>query len=65
MKQSPIRKLRRDRARLVQDLALARGTNDPARAAELEKRISDLDKQIAAREVENARKGDRQMIESE
>ena len=56
MKQSPIRKLRRDRARLVQDLALARGTNDPAKASEIEKRIGDLDKDIVALEAENARK---------
>jgi uncharacterized small protein (DUF1192 family) len=56
MKQSPIRRLRRDRTRLVQDLALARGTNDPAKASELEKRISDLDKEIVALEAENARK---------
>ena len=56
MKQSPIRKLRRDRARLVQDLALARGTNDPAKASEIEKRIGDLDKEIVAQEAENARK---------
>jgi hypothetical protein len=56
MKQSPIRKLRRDRARLVQDLALARGTNDPAKASELEKRMGELDREIAALEAENARK---------
>jgi len=55
MKQSPIRKLRRDRTRLVQDLALARGTSDPA-ASEIEKRISELDKQIAAMEIENAKR---------
>jgi hypothetical protein len=56
MKQSPIRKLRRDRARLVQDLALARGTNDPAKASAIEKRMGELDKEIAALGVENARK---------
>ena len=56
MKQSPIRKLRRDRARLVQDLALARGTNDPAKASDFEKRIRELDKEIAAMEVENAKR---------
>jgi uncharacterized small protein (DUF1192 family) len=55
MKQSPIRKLRRDRTRLVQDLALARGTNDP-KVAEIEKRIGELDREIAAMEAENARK---------
>jgi hypothetical protein len=56
MKQSPIRRLRRDRARLVQELALARGMKDPAKASEIEKSMSDLDKEIAALEVENARK---------
>jgi hypothetical protein len=56
MKQSPIRKLRRDRTRLVQELALARGTGDPDRASEIEKRIGELDTQIAALEVENARR---------
>ena len=56
MKQSPIRRLRRDRTRLVQDLALARGTNDPAKAWEIEKRIGELDKAIVALEAENARK---------
>ena len=56
MKQSPIRRLRRDRTRLVQDLALARGTNDPAKASELEGRIAELDKEIAAMDAGNARK---------
>jgi len=56
MKQSPIRRLRRDRARLVQDLALARGTNDPTKASEIEKRIGELDKQIAALEAETAKR---------
>jgi len=56
MKQSPIRRLRRDRTRLVQDLALAHGTNDPAKASELEKRISELDTKIAAMDADNARK---------
>jgi uncharacterized small protein (DUF1192 family) len=56
VKQSPIRKLRRDRARLVQDLALARGTNDPAKALEIEKRIGELDTEIAAMEAENAKR---------
>ncbi|HEX5008711.1 MAG TPA: hypothetical protein VFV70_16475 [Hyphomonadaceae bacterium] len=56
MKQSPIRKLRRDRTRLTQDLALARGTNNPAKALEIEKRISELDGQIAAMEIENAKR---------
>jgi uncharacterized small protein (DUF1192 family) len=56
MKQSPIRKLRRDRARLVQDLALARGTKDLAKASEIEKRMGELDKEIAALEAKNAGK---------
>lgn len=56
MKQSPIRKLRRDRTRLVQELALARGTNDPAKASEIEKRMAELDREIAALEEENTRK---------
>jgi hypothetical protein len=56
MKQSPIRKLRRDRARLAQELSLARGTGDADKASEIEKRFSELDRQIAAMEAENARK---------
>lgn len=56
MKQSPIRKLRRDRARQVQELALARGTGDEAKASEIEKHIGELDRQIAATEAENAQK---------
>ena len=55
MKQSPIRRIRRDRSRLLQELSLARGTGDPAKAAELEKSIADLDRQIAAHEAEVAR----------
>ncbi len=55
MKQSPIRRIRRDRSRLVQELSLALGTGDPAKATELEKSIADLDKQIAAHEAEVAR----------
>lgn len=51
MKQSPIRKLRRDRSRLVQELALAEGTGDKAGVAIASKRISDLDKEIAALEA--------------
>lgn len=51
MKQSPIRRLRRDRSRLVQELALAQGTGDTAGAADIEKRIRDLDKAIAAEET--------------
>jgi hypothetical protein len=49
MKQSPIRKLRRDRSRLVQDLALANaGGGDRVKASEIEGRIAELDKEIAA-----------------
>lgn len=51
MKQSPLRKLRRDRSRLVQELALAEGTGDKAGVAIASKRISDLDKEIAALEA--------------
>ena len=48
MKQSPIRKLRRDRSRLAQELQLAQGTGDAAQVPVLEKRIRDLDKEIDA-----------------
>jgi hypothetical protein len=48
MKQSPIRRLRRDRSRLAQELALAQGTGDTAAVPILEKRIRDLDKEIDA-----------------
>ncbi len=48
MKQSPIRRLRRDRSRLVQDLALANaGGGDKAKAAEIEAQIKELDREIA------------------
>jgi len=50
-KQSPIRKLRRDRSRLQQELALAQGTDDAAQIPVLTKRIRDLDKEIAALEA--------------
>jgi len=53
MKQSPIRKLRRDRSRLQQELGLAQGTDDKAAIPILEKQIRDLDKEIAA--IEKAR----------
>jgi len=49
-KQSPIRKLRRDRSRLQQELALAEGTGDQAAVPALRKRIGDLDREIAALE---------------
>jgi len=48
MKQSPIRRLRRDRSRLAQELALAQGTGDTAAVPTLEKKIRDLDKEIDA-----------------
>ena len=49
MKQSPIRKLRRDRSRLVQDLALANaGGGDKELAAKIEAQIKALDEEIAA-----------------
>jgi len=54
MKQSPIRKLRRDRSRLMQELALAEGTGDKGGAAIAKKRISDLDKEIAALEAKKS-----------
>jgi len=50
-KQSPVRKLRRDRSRLQQELALAEGTGDSAAIPVLRKRIGDLDKEIAALEA--------------
>ena len=53
-KQSPIHKLRRDRSRLQQELALAEGTGDAAAVPILKKRISDLDKEIAALEAKRA-----------
>lgn len=54
MKQSPLRRLRRDRSRLVQELALARGTGDPAKAAEIEQQIAELDKKIVGQELRQA-----------
>jgi hypothetical protein len=48
MKQSPIRRLRRDRSRLAQELALAQGTNDVAAIPILQKKLRDLDNEIAA-----------------
>jgi hypothetical protein len=50
MKQSPIRRLRRDKSRLGQELALAQGTGDAAAVPILEKKIKDLEKEIAALE---------------
>lgn len=51
MQQTPIRRLRRDRSRRVQELSLAKGTNDTARVTELEAEIKKLDKEIAAIEA--------------
>lgn len=53
-KQSPIRKLRRDRSRLEQELSLAQGTDDKAAIPVLKKKISDLDKEIAALEAKKS-----------
>ncbi|MEQ1783868.1 MAG: hypothetical protein ABMA14_21125 [Hyphomonadaceae bacterium] len=50
-KQSPIRRLRRDRSRLDQELSLAQGTDDKAAIPILKKKIADLDKEIAALEA--------------
>jgi hypothetical protein len=50
-KQSPIRRLRRVRSRLQQELALAQGTDDKAQIPILTKRIRDLDQEIAALEA--------------
>ena len=50
-KQSPLRRLRRDRSRLSQELALAQGTDDKAQIPVLTKRIRDLDQEIAALEA--------------
>jgi len=55
MKQSPLRKLRRDRSRLQQELQLAQGTDDKAAIPILTKKIRDLEGEIAALE---ARKGE-------
>jgi hypothetical protein len=51
MKQSPIRRLRRDRSRLEQELSLAQGTDDKAAIPILKKKIHDLDLEIAALEA--------------
>ena len=53
MKQSPIRKLRRDRTRLQQDLVLSKAGGDAPQIAIIEKKIRDLDKEISA--IEKAR----------
>jgi len=53
-KQSPIRRLRRDRSRLAQELQLAQGTNDAAAIPVLQKKIRDLDAEIAALEAKRA-----------
>lgn len=51
MKQSPLRRLRRDRSRLQQELQLAQGTGDKAQIPILQKKIRDLDAEIAALEA--------------
>jgi hypothetical protein len=51
MKQSPIRRLRRDRSRLIQERALAQGTGDTAGASDIDKRIRELDQAVAAEEA--------------
>lgn len=51
-KQSPARKLRRDRARLQQDLSLAHASDDKAQISILTKRIRDLDQELAALEAD-------------
>jgi len=49
MKQSPIRKLRRDRSRLVQELTLAKAAGgDADKVAQIEAHIAALDSEIAA-----------------
>jgi len=53
-KQSPVRKLRRDRNRLQQELALAHASDDKNRIGVLTKRIRDLDQEIAALEAKRA-----------
>jgi hypothetical protein len=53
-KQSPIRRLRRDRSRLAQELQLAQGTDDKAAIPILQKKIRDLDAEIAALEAKQA-----------
>jgi hypothetical protein len=52
MKQSPLRRIRRDRSRLQQELALAQGTDDKAQIPILQKKIRDLDSEIAALEAQ-------------
>jgi len=56
MKQSPIRRLRRDRSRQVQELSLAKGTGDTAKAKEIEAAIKALDREIAAIEAGRSEK---------
>lgn len=53
-KQSPARKLRRDRSRLQQDLALAHASDDKTQIGLLTKRIRDLDAEIAALEAKRS-----------
>lgn len=53
-KQSPIRKLRRDRNRLQQELSLAHASDDKAQIGVLTKRMRDLDQEIAALEAKRS-----------
>jgi len=57
-KQSPIRRLRRDRSRLAQELQLAQGTNDAAAIPILQKKIRDLDAEIAALDAQKPDAGE-------
>jgi hypothetical protein len=41
----------------VQELALARGTGDPAKAADLEAQIAELDRKIVGQEARQAQLG--------
>lgn len=54
MKQSPLRRLRRDRSRLVQEHALALGTGDKEKAVELDQQIAELDRKIVGQEARQA-----------
>lgn len=54
MKQSPLRRLRRDRSRLVQEHALALGTGDKEKATEIEQQIAELDRKIVGQELRQA-----------
>ncbi len=57
MKQSPIRKLRRDWSRLMQDLGRAETAGNAAEAEALREKIKALGKEIAAMEAERGQTG--------